>query len=118
LQKDFKDYIHTKYYKLPGNLDEMKENIFKGNLPTFLKNFDDFIKSNHLNDTYEKGDFIFGKNITWADFFLAHYTFYWGQILNEPHFLKNYEALQKLQTAVFGLDRIKAYIASRPESLF
>jgi glutathione S-transferase len=103
----------AKYYKGPGVLEEMKNETLLG-MTLFLRNINEIL-TEYQNE--RGGSFILGSHISWADFWLAHFTSYWIEILAEPDLLKEYEALNKQQTAVMSLPKIREWIEKRPKSI-
>ncbi|XP_021946626.1 glutathione S-transferase 1 [Folsomia candida] len=85
-----------------------KEAFVKVHMPAKLK------KLNMLKNE-NGGNFLVGKNLTWADIFIADKLERLETSVG-PKVLDGYPHLRKLKEAVFNVDKIRAYLAARPEA--
>jgi glutathione S-transferase len=71
-----------------------------------------FVKLNILQCD-NGGNFLVGKNITWADIFVAEKLQVFEETIDQG-ILNGFPHLRKLKDAVFSEPRIKAYVEGRP----
>jgi len=88
---------------------EAKQNLLEVVFPNSYQNLSTLV--GERND----GPFVDGKNITWADLFLAN----WNEIYTEhlgSELTSKYPILEKHMNAVYEVPTIKKYLASRPKT--
>jgi hypothetical protein len=65
---------------------------------------------------YGSNGFSVGSSLTWADLFIFEMVLSMGSQL--PNFEKDYPLLHAVHQTVGNVDKIKAYVASRPVSKY
>jgi len=96
-------------YELQGEeKDKKKKKILEETIPKFLVKINEDLEKNG-------GEFLVGKDITWADFVLASYMESTEDLLQEP-ITSKYEAIAAHREKIFRIPEIKAWIVKRPET--
>jgi len=98
----------------------LRKTLLTSSVPRFLKNLSDVLTSLHKSENGDgeafEGNFIFGEKPVWADFWLAHFTDQWTEVLEEPTMLDKYEILKKQQEEVYKLPGVAEWVKERPSS--
>jgi glutathione S-transferase len=98
--------------KDPEKLQEKKIEITKTVREKYLDKFEVILKANG-----DSGRLV-GKNLTWADIYLA-YVVNNAEIVHDIKLLTDdYPALKKLSEKVFSVPQIKAWIEKRPKTRY
>lgn len=89
---------------------EKIEEIKKVVKPKFLVTFNKIVKDND-------GKHLVGKNLTWADIYLAH-ILQNVELIYGVKFLDEFPALKSLSETVFSTPQIKKWVETRPKTKF
>ncbi|ODM93582.1 putative glutathione S-transferase 8 [Orchesella cincta] len=118
LRLQMKPFIHSKMgVENPEDGDMLKNTLLTSTVPRFLENLTEILIQLRQNGSVdESGNFIFGKKPTWPDFWLAHFTHQWSEVLEEPQLLDKYDLLKKQQEEVYNLPGVAEWIKERPDS--
>ncbi|CAL8146161.1 unnamed protein product [Orchesella dallaii] len=121
LRLQIKSYVLSKMgigSKEDGAL--LRNTLLTSSVPRFLENLVELLDSIRKDfgddDAFSEGNFIFGRKPVWADFWLAHFTDQWVEVLEEPKMLEKYETLKKQQEEVYNLPGVAEWIKERPSS--
>lgn len=76
----------------------------------YLKQFNAIIDANG-------GKFLVGKDLSWADIWLAHVISN-VEIVIGAKLAANYPAVQKMKDNVFAVPQIKAWVEKRPKTVY
>ncbi|KAH7705027.1 Nagst-1 protein [Aphelenchoides avenae] len=93
-------------YTDKGDAETLREQVF---LPAITKFLPVYVRK--LKET---GAFLTGKEVAWSDFIVAEFVTTLSSI--DPEVLKDYPELVQFRDRVYGLPKIKEYIAKRPQS--
>jgi len=100
----------TKWVPFYWEFDSEKREVIRKNLvenvfPAFLANIDELIAENG-------GKYVYGKKVTWADFYVANFAELWRDSC-EPTLLDKYPNLQKQIETVNSIPQIKDWIDNK-----
>jgi len=104
----FNEFVRFYFEADEARKAKAKETFVGTSVPNYLKKLQAFKEANG-------GDFLVGKQLTWADIYIADKL---DRLLGfiKPEAWTEYPAIKKWKDGIFNQPKLKEYIAARPES--
>jgi glutathione S-transferase len=88
--------------------ETLKKEFLDVQVPNYLSKFEKIVEKSD-------GEFLLGKNYTWADLHIAHTLAFYEETVSTT-VLDSYPNLKKFKDSVFEIPQVKKWVQERPQT--